>query len=1184
MNLPMGEGVIRRRRHGRAITALALGAALLLGATPTALASNPFPFLGSFEGPTLDSGWVMPGSETIGGTGGSTLNNSAQLTGTNSTPGWLQLTSAGTNQAGWVYNTTPFPSSAGVLVNFDYADFGGTGADGLTFFLFGSNASDPDGSTPLSLTTGPTGGSLGYADCPQNHENGLTNAYVGIGLDEWGNFGLQNFCNVPTGVGTNGPGPSGRYPNYLIVRGPGNAQSGYTYEAGAPVVDPANSNEKLLGSSISDDRHVTILITPSGQLSVYITFPDGNTQTVASNVQLPANPPDWLQLGFVASTGGSTNFHDIRADSVTEPVDIQTRVGSATAGAARGATITDTFTVTNAGPNESQATTIGATTPSTTLSNVAWTCTGACNLTSGTGLPSDTIDLQNGDTATYTITGVDNSTSDAQAQIQLTATPTGATGQDVPGDNVAQAATLLPPVALTAPTFTLAANGNNYNGTATEIQGTYSGLGVSVSEQWQRCDSTGTNCADIGGQTATAYNTQAADLGSTLRVVERASNAAGTVTQTTPVFSPLPITTLSTGTASHTNQTAAAFTLGASNYTAGQVSFQCNLDGAGWSNCSATPSYSALGDGSHTLQARAVHDGLSDPAPQAFTWIVDTVAPAAPVLSAPVDGSFTNHNEPTVSGTAEPGSTVTIYVDGVAVGTTVADGSGNYSLTLSSPLSDGPHSVKATATDASNNVSGYSAADPFTVDTVPPAAPVIKTPSAGATTSDDTPTITGTAEAGSTVTVYVDGKAVGTTTADGSGNWSLTPSVPLSDGTHTITSTATDKAGNTSALPTGGNGSGSGGHVISVTVDTGTPPPVTVVSQPPQLSNTSGFVFSPAPGSTLQCSIDGGAWQQCPDDYDPPLSDGSHTLNVRQVNGAGTSSSTETINWILDTQPPAPPVVTGGPNGTTNVSGGTFIWISPPGDITQCQLGNGRWRTCISGITFVSLPIGSYTLSLRSIDPFGNVSQPTVVHFTVKATAKKPAPVPAALACTKAQLVLVNVYQRGRRVYISGAARAALIRKRVGIRFMAFRRLVGHAKVNAKGLFALTLPLPAHRLAISNAARYEAVSGRNVSPALKLQRRLQMTSARRTGALIHLAGHVSGSFRPGTKVSIRLRITCSTYRTVAVVRLTRSGTYSATVRAPTGAAGQVATYRAQTTVLKHRRPFQTYSLPTTPTG
>ncbi len=650
-------------RTGRALLIAVIAFALVAVGAPVARASNPFPILGSFTGPTLDNGWVMPGSETVGGTGGSTLSNSASLTGTNSTPGWLQLTTASNNEAGWVYNTTPFPSSAGVLVNFDYADYGGSGADGLTFFLFGNNTGDPDGSTPLSLTTGPVGGSLGYADCPTSHEDGLTNAYVGVGLDEFGNFGRgSSFCGVSGGVGG-----ASSYPNYLIVRGPGSAQTGYPYETGAPVADPQNANEKLKGTSITDYRHVTVLITPAGLLSVYITFPDGNTQTVTSGYQLPANPPTYLQLGFVASTGGSTDFHDIRANNVTEPVDIQTRVTSSTANAARGATITDSFTVTNTGPNESSATQITANTPNSTLSGLSWTCTGTCNATSGSGLPSDTIDLPVSASAVYTITGTDNSTSDAQASIQLTATPSGATGQDVPGDNVAQADTLLPPVALTAPTFTLAKNGTNYNGTATETQGTYFGNSVSVTEQWQDCTPDGSTCVDIPGATGTTYNTTNADRGSTLRVGEIASNAAGsTPIVYTAVFSPLPITTLSTSTAAVTNSTSASFTLGSSNYTAAQVSYECNLDGAGWSNCTSTPSYSGLADGIHTLQARAVHDGLSDPSPQSFTWTVDTVAPAAPVVSVPANGSFTNNDKPPISGTAEANSTVTVYIDGSA--------------------------------------------------------------------------------------------------------------------------------------------------------------------------------------------------------------------------------------------------------------------------------------------------------------------------------------------------------------------------------------------------------------------------------------------------------------------------------------------------------------------------------------
>jgi len=360
------------------------------------------------------------------------------------------------------------------------------------------------------------------------------------------------------------------------------------------------------------------------------------------------------------------------------------------------------------------------------------------------------------------------------------------------------------------------------------------------------------------------------------------------------------------------------------------------------------------------------------------------------------------------------------------------------------------------------------------------------------------------------------------------------------------------------------------------------------VTAPPPISNTSNFVFTPPPGTTLECSLDGAAWAQCPADYDPTtLSDGSHTLSVKSVNSAGTSSTTQTIGWVLDTTPPAPPTVTGGPVGITQVSTGTFTWApTPPGDVTQCQLDDGRWHTCTSGISFIDLPAGQHTLSLRVVDAAGNVSKVVTDTFTVAPSKASLAPTAsAAFACTSAQVVLINVYRQGHRVYISGAARSAWIGKTVSIKFMVGKATVGHAKISHQGTFALTVPLPAAKLAASNSARYEAIVGRSMSPALKLDRRLTMTTAKQSGKSVLLAGRVTGSFRAGTKVALRLRVTCSSYRTLASVRLTRAGTFTAKVPAPATAAvvGQVAVYRAQTFVLLHGHSFGTYTLPTTAT-
>jgi Tol biopolymer transport system component len=103
------------------------------------------------------------------------------------------------------------------------------------------------------------------------------------------------------------------------------------------------------------------------------------------------------------------------------------------------------------------------------------------------------------------------------------------------------------------------------------------------------------------------------------------------------------------------------------------------------------------------------------------------------------------------------------------------------------------------------------------VDTLAPPPPsppdLIAASDSGASSTDNvtrvtTPTFSGTAEAGSIVTIYSDGAIVGAAVAAG-GSYSIT-SVALPDGTHTITATATDAAGNTSAATA----------ALSVTIDT----------------------------------------------------------------------------------------------------------------------------------------------------------------------------------------------------------------------------------------------------------------------------------------------------------------------------------------------------------------------------
>jgi autotransporter-associated beta strand protein len=204
--------------------------------------------------------------------------------------------------------------------------------------------------------------------------------------------------------------------------------------------------------------------------------------------------------------------------------------------------------------------------------------------------------------------------------------------------------------------------------------------------------------------------------------------------------------------------------------------------------------------------------------------LVDTVAPATPSVPVLAPGQdtgvsttdgLTNINRPTVGGTAEAGSTVTVLVDGVAIGTTIAGADGRWSFTPTTPLTDGTHAVTSRATDRAGNGSGTSAALTLTIDAT---APVLSTPvlfgvdNTANVISTTRPTLTGTADPNSTVTVIIDGVTVGTATAGSDGSWSFAVTTPLADGAHSVVTTATDRAGTIGRSGT-----------LSLTVDTQAP-------------------------------------------------------------------------------------------------------------------------------------------------------------------------------------------------------------------------------------------------------------------------------------------------------------------------------------------------------------------------
>lgn len=328
-----------------------------------------------------------------------------------------------------------------------------------------------------------------------------------------------------------------------------------------------------------------------------------------------------------------------------------------------------------------------------------------------------------------------------------------------------------------------------------------------------------------------------------------------------------------------------------------------------------------LADGVHAITATATNptSGRTGPSSAAIAITIDTTAPAAPSTPglAPASDSgaagdnITNVKTPTFTGTAEAGSTITLTSDGSTVGTTTTDASGNYSVTTSS-LADGTHVIKATAADAAGNISVASAAVSVTIDTAaPPApsAPTLASASDSGTKGDNitnvtTPTLTGTAEPNSTVTILSDGAPVGSAKADGSGNYSVTTSA-LADAIHIITATAADAAGNVSGASAGLSlhidtvapvisGVSATPNPFSVATDTQTSikytlsenASVTVVI----LDSSNNVVKTLLTSSSQLAGLQTVAWNGT-DSSNAVVADGTYTFTIDAVDAAGNAAT-----------------------------------------------------------------------------------------------------------------------------------------------------------------------------------------------------------------------------------------------------------------------------------------------------
>ena len=438
----------------------------------------------------------------------------------------------------------------------------------------------------------------------------------------------------------------------------------------------------------------------------------------------------------------------------------------------------------------------------------------------------------------------------------------------------------------------------------------------------------------------------------------------------------------------------------------------------------------ALSDGSHNFTA-TVTDGVgrtSEPT-GGFGIVIDTKAPDAasdllvtdnvgayqgPVVS----GDTTDDNTPTLSGKAEPGSTVNIIDNGQVIGTAKVNPDGTWSYTPDQPLANGAHDLTTTVTDPSGNTGPEGSHVVITVDVVPgkveitavtdDTGSVTGSLSQNAVTDDTRPQISGTAKAGSTVTIMDGSNVLGTTTAGADGTWSFTPSVDLGRGDHTFTATAKDPMGNESSSSS-----------WTVTIDTDAPVKPTIDAALDDVGSVQGALSNGSstddPTPTLSGKAEAGSTVKIYDQngllgevtakadgtwsFSPvaKLPEGEHRFHVTATDRAGnTSAASDDFVLNLDfTAPDASKVsITdvvddfGSVTGTI-ASGGKTDDNTPlikgtgaePGNTITVYNGDkvigtakvqadGTWELQVTK----ALPDGTYNLTVKETDSVGNTT------------------------------------------------------------------------------------------------------------------------------------------------------------------------------------------------------------------
>ncbi|WP_256788232.1 putative Ig domain-containing protein [Frankia sp. AvcI1] len=848
--------------------------------------------------------------------------------------GKLRLTANATSLQGGVFGATSVPTSQGLDVTFNSYQYGGSSADGIAFVLAAVDPAAP--TAPARM--GQLGGGLGYSAWLSAGLSGLSTAYLGVGLDVFGNFSNTTYqgsgCTNPAYISTTGAQVKGQ----VVVRGPGAGTVGYcavnstATTTSSPVVPlhaatraasvvPVEVVVNPTAQTIVTDSGVSatpgtykVIFTPVGGTSRTLS---GTLPTVPSGLYpssswtTPAGIPRQLAFGWVGSTGGSTDFHEIDNTRVVtfNPVP-QLNVAATSftqTTLAPGDPVTYSVTAgVSAGADESLPIAVTQTMPAGVVPVGAFGSGWVCQAPSG-----QTITCTNSN-GPFT-----NGTS--LTPITVVAIVTGAS--------------VTPAFVRSATTTTASASDANPGFAATATAGTIAATptGIAISP-------TSGSISGGGAATVTGINITGATA---IEIGTTAQQQAGTPVVLLPCQS---------------GPAAGCFTVNANGSLA----------------ISSMPARTSAA----TVGVTVVTVGVAGVTSYVYTSAPAT--PVAPTATAGVTSATVTWVAPASNGSTITGYLVTPIRNGVAQTPVSFDAS-----TTTRTLTGLTAAASYTFTVAAVNAVGTGAASPASAAVVPyalPAAPTITAVSAGSTSANlswTAPASNGSAITGYVVTPYIGGVAQ---TAQTFTSTATTQSITgLTGGT-----TYTFRVAAINAAGTGPQSAASSAVTINASPGLALPAPplgevgAAYTDQFTVTGGTSPFTWSISSGSLppgLILNATSGLVSGT------PTTAGSYPFTVRVVD-AGGQAATQGLTISIASPPTLPfPPPPAGEVGVTysnqlTVSGGTspFVWSVSAGALPQ-GVTLGSSTGLLSGTPTVA---GTASFVVRVVDAFGQTATNSV--------------------------------------------------------------------------------------------------------------------------------------------------------------------------------------------------------------